>query len=197
MKKTFFLLLIFNFSFTFSQNKEVKELIKIDKQFDSLLIAYQIKANDSLSNLSKKERIKIMAGYESKKNKERNEKLLKQLEIIKISENQNLTHQVLKCTNGNFELPNIFKRKSKYKPTIDKSLNISNSSNEDSIKSTVTFVVTSDGYIRNVNATGNNDAFNKELEIILYKIERWKPSCDNGQTITERFKMPVTMNFKN
>lgn len=195
MKKTFFLFLIFNFSFTFSQNKEVKELIKIDKQFDSLLIAYQIKAKDSLSNLSKKERLKIMAEYESKKNKERNEKILKQLEIIKISENQNITPEVLKCTNENIELPNLFQRKSKYKPTIDKGLKISNSSNEDSIKSTVTFVVTSDGYIKNVIAVGNNDAFNKELEITLYKIERWKPSCDNGHTITERFKMPVTMNF--
>lgn len=195
MKKTFFLLLIFNFSFIFSQSKEVKELIRIDEQFDSLLIAYQIKANDSLSNLSKKERLKIMAKYEKKKNKERRKKLLKQLEIVKNSENQNETHKVLKCENENVEMPNLFQKKSKYKPTIHKNLNISNSSGEDSIKSIVVFDVTSDGYIKNVNAIGDNDAFNKDLEITLYKIERWKPSCSNGQTIKVRFKMPVTMNF--
>lgn len=197
MKKTFLLLLIFNFSFIFSQNKEVKELIRIDEQFDSLLIAYQIKANDSLSNLSKKERLKIMSKYEKKKNKERRKKLLKQLEIVKNSENQNETHQVLKCENEKVEMPNLFLRKSEYKPTSDKSLNINNSSGEDSIKSIVVFDVTSDGYIKNVNATGDNNTFNKDLEITLYKIERWKPSCNNGQTIKVRYKMPVTMNFNN
>lgn len=67
MKKFLTILTLFTISTFFSQNKEVKELIRIDKEYDSLLISYQMKAKDSLSHLSKNERIKIMAEYEKKK----------------------------------------------------------------------------------------------------------------------------------
>ena len=60
MKKFLTILTLFTISTFFSQNKEVKELIRIDKEYDSLLISYQKKAKDSLSHLSKNERIKIL-----------------------------------------------------------------------------------------------------------------------------------------
>lgn len=197
MKNNLALFAVFTISMFFSQNKEVKELIRIDKEYDSLLIAYQKKAKDSLSRLSKKERIKIMAEYESKKNLERQEKLLVQLQKIKKfeNENSNLPHQSLKCSNGNIEMPNLLQKKSKYKATLDESLKNNTVKNE-IVKSVVTFVVTSDGYVENARATGNNEELNKELELTLYKIEQLKPFCENGYSMTRRFRMPITMNFE-
>jgi hypothetical protein len=197
MKKFLTILTLFTISTFFSQNKEVKELIRIDKEYDSLLISYQKKAKDSLSHLSKNERIKIMAEYENRKNKERKEKLLIQLQNIKKfeSENPNLPHESLKCS-GDIEMPNLVQRNSKYKETIDKNAKNNKDSKEEIAKSIVTFVVTSDGFVEKVSASGSNEEFNREVEINLYKIVQLKPYCNKGYTMTQRFKMPITVNFK-
>jgi len=138
-----------------------------------------------------------MAEYENRKNKERKEKLLIQLQNIKKfeSENPNLPYASLKCS-GDIEMPNLVQRNSKYKETIDKNAKKNKDSKEEIAKSIVTFVVTSDGFVEKVNASGSNEEFNREVEINLYKIVQLKPYCNNGYTMTQRFKMPITVNFK-
>lgn len=191
---TFFLL-----SFTFNaQLKEIKDLKIIEKRFDSILVAYQKKAKDSLSHLKKKERNEIMVLEESKIYKRKKNEESLQLKRIKDKEleieNLKLPNNFGRCEmTSDFQMPNLLS-KTKYKPTVPKNKEESNGDNE-SISSNVIFQVTYDGYIKNVSVTGKNADFNTELELTLYKLERWTPRCLNGFTKTERYRLPVTMNF--
>jgi len=192
---TFFLL-----SFTCSaQLEEIKDLKIIEKRFDSILVSYQKKAKDSLSHLKKKERNEIMALEESKiYDRKRNEERL-QLKRIKDKEleieNLKLPNKFGRCDmNGDFQMPNLL-NKTKYKPTIVNNKQENKSGDNESTSSIVIFQVTSDGYIKNVIATGENTDFNTELELTLYKLEKLTPRCLNGFTKTERYRLPVKMNF--
>jgi len=200
-----FLLLSFTFN---AQLKEIKDLKIIEKRFDSILVAYQKRAKDSLSHLKKKERNEIMVLeeskiYERKKNEER-----LQLERIKDKEleieNLKLPDKFGRCEmTGDFKMPNLL-NKTKYKPTIIKNKQESKSGDNESLSSTVIFQITSDGFVKNVSANGKNADFNTdgknadfntELELTLYKLEKLTPRCLNGFTKTERYRLPVTMNF--
>ncbi|MCY0969095.1 hypothetical protein [Chryseobacterium wangxinyae] len=191
-----FLLLSFTFN---AQLKEIKDLKIIEERFDSILVAYQKKAKDSLSHLKKKERHEIMVLeeskiYERKKNEERLQ--LKRIKDKELEiENLNLPNKFGRCEmTSDFKMPNLLS-KTKYKPTRPKNKEESKSGDNESISSNVIFQVTYDGYIKNVNATGKNVDFNTELELTLYKLEKLTPRCLNGFTKTERYRLPVTMNF--
>ncbi|MGS0747924.1 hypothetical protein [Halpernia sp. GG3] len=54
MKKILLAFICFLFIGVKAQRAEVIELIKVNKKYDSILVNYQKKAKDSLSNLSKK-----------------------------------------------------------------------------------------------------------------------------------------------
>lgn len=201
MNKVLFLLMVFSGFLVNAQIEEVRELRMINKKYDSLLIEYQNKAKDSLSNLSKKDRNKIMALHENEVNKQRRKIENSLLEKIKLkeseAENNPVVKQIVKCKNdaASFQMPNLNK-KSDYHPT-----NSNDVKNETEfygeLKSTVTFIVNEDGKISNVRATGDNLMFNKELELTLYKIEKdWTPVCVNGVAQRNRFRLPVTMKFK-
>ncbi|QQV02383.1 MULTISPECIES: hypothetical protein [Chryseobacterium] len=199
MNKLYYLL-FFLLSFTLSaQLKEIRDLKIIEKRFDSILVVYQKKAKDSLSYLKKKERNDIMVLEESKIYERKKIKERLQLKKIKAKEleidNLKLPNKFDKCNmNVDFQMPNLLS-KTKYKPTISKNKEESKSGDNKSISSSVIFQVTYDGYIRNVNAIGENADFNTELELTLYKLERWTPRCLNGFTKTEKYRLPVTMNF--
>ena len=200
MKKLSYLI-FFLISFTYNaQLKEIKDLKIIEKRFDSILVAYQKKAKDSLSHLKKKERNEIMVLEESKiyKRKENEERL--QLKRIKDKEleieNLKLPNKFGRCEmTQDFQMPNLL-NKTKYKPTILNNKRENKSGDNLSISSTVVFQITADGYVKSVIATGENTDFNTELELTLYKLEKLTPRCLNGFTKTERYRLPVTMNFK-
>lgn len=70
------LIVFFLFSLTMGQTSSIFELRKLNKRYDSILIAFQQRAKDSLSGHSKKNRLKIMALYEQKVNKQRRQQNL-------------------------------------------------------------------------------------------------------------------------
>lgn len=199
MNKLYYLI-FFLLSFTFNaQLKEIKDLKLIEKRFDSILVAYQKKAKDSLSHLKKKERNEIMVLEESKifERKKTEERI--QLKKIKDKElevdNLKLPEKFGRCEmGGDFQMPNLL-NKTKYRPTTSNSKKESPSKDKESLRSTVVFYITSDGYVKNVSAVGENTDFNTELELTLYKLEKLTPRCLKGFTKTERYRLPVTMNF--
>lgn len=198
-KFSVFVFLFFSVCF-FSQKLEIREIKAIDKKYDSILIAYQKKAKDSLANFSKKERTRIMAQYENGINGERRKQQLQLLQKIKLLESEQqkffIKEEGEKCRGNreSFQMPKL-DTKSSYKPTESKDVK-TGFGNDGELKSIVTFVVNSKGEIGNVRAEGQNQDFNRELELILYKLENWTPLCVNGITTTNRFRLPVTLNLK-
>ncbi|GEM_PF-3485553 len=200
MNKCILILVVFISNFCFGQSEDVKELWKINKKYDSILINYQNKAKDSLSNLSKKERMKIIGTNEIRINKKRRAEELFLLDKINNSEGNQFKNytptKTFKCDDIAREIVSFNKKlKSNYKAT-ETNNSISNfGSNNEPLTTTLTFVVSEEGYISDVKATGNNTEFNKENILTLYKAGRWTPKCSNGYTEASRFRMPVTMKF--
>ena len=61
----------------------------------------------------------------------------------------------------------------------------------------IKFIVEKDGTLSNITATGENESFNKEAIRAVTKIkEKWIPATINGQAVSERFKIPLTINFE-
>ena len=61
----------------------------------------------------------------------------------------------------------------------------------------IKFIVERDGTLNNITATGENESFNKEAIRAVTKIkEKWIPATINGQAVSERFKIPLTINFE-
>ncbi|WP_234109642.1 energy transducer TonB [Chryseobacterium sp. R2A-55] len=191
---------IFFFVSLSGQNSEIEEMRRIDKKYDSMLIAYQKSAKDSLAKISRKERLRIMALHENEVNMNRRKLKFGLLEKIKQRETseEDTTFKEIgtKCNNNgdSMKFPTLA-NKSLYKPTGSPDVP-SESGLQQELKSTVIFVVNSSGKIKNVRASGDHQDFNRELEITMYKIEKWTPLCVNGVTTTNRFRLPVTMNFK-
>jgi exosome complex RNA-binding protein Rrp42 (RNase PH superfamily) len=67
-------------------------------------------------------------------------------------------------------------------------------SEEKTIKTDVAFIVEKDGSISNVHAQGNNFTFNRQAEIALYSLaEKFSPAMIQGDPISYRFKLPLTL----
>ena len=61
----------------------------------------------------------------------------------------------------------------------------------------IKFIVEKDGTLSNITAIGENESFNKEAIRAVTKIkEKWIPATINGQAVSERFKIPLTINFE-
>jgi len=193
MKKFYILLLLVFGCVINAQLKEVRELREIESKYDSILVNYQIKATDSLANLKEKDRNKIMASKERKILERKRKDEYAQLEKIRKKElelsNDNTGGNSLPCQSSEpFKKPNtsdLFDRNLKYKPTISKTDNRKESYSE------VTFIVSKEGWIENVNAVGTDRNLNKQVEIAVYRIEKFSPSCLDGFSQRTRFKMPV------
>lgn len=195
--KKFYILLYFILGFTATaQLKEVQKLKNIEKKYDSILVNYQKNAKDSLADLKKVERNKIMALEEGKILERKKKEEYTQLDKIRKEEmelsGKSITEKSRKCEMGaDFQMPNLL-NKLKYKPTIDKT---KEKAKTRELTSVVTFQVTADGYVKNVKATGVNEDFNKELELTYYKVEKMMPMCFNGITKTKNFRQPIKANF--
>ena len=60
------------------------------------------------------------------------------------------------------------------------------------LKSELKFVIDENGKIKNVEAVGENDAFNTLCKIALYKTEgNWIPAQKDGKNIKSSFKFPI------
>ena len=96
-------------------------------------------------------------------------------------------------------LPNIKPNISSYKPTYSKNVKSDDYGNvtDNLLKSVVSFVVTADGNVEEVNAVGNNENFNKDVELMIYDVEKkWTVTCQNGFGVRSRYRLPVTLNLK-
>lgn len=193
MQKFYILLLLVFGCVINAQLKEIRELREIENKYDSILVNYQIKATDSLANLKEKDRNKIMVSKERKILERKRKEEYAQLEKIRKRElelsNDNTVDKNIPCQSSEqFKKPStsdLFDRKLKYKPTISKTDNRKESYSE------VTFIVSKEGWIENVNAVGTDRHLNKQLEITLYRIEKLSPACLDGFSQRTRFKMPV------
>lgn len=193
----FYILIYFVLGFTASaQLKEVQKLKNIEKKYDSILVNYQKNAKDSLANLKKVERNKIMALEEAKIVERKKKEEYAQLDKIRKEElelsRKTIPEKSRKCEmDTNFQMPSLL-NKLKYKPTIDKT---KEKEKKREFISVITFQVTADGYVKNVKATGADEDFNKELELTYYKVEKMTPMCFNGITKTRNFRQPIRANF--
>lgn len=194
------LLISFGFGVN-AQLKEVKKLQLIQENYDSILVDYQKRAKDSLSALKKSERNVIMERIESKILEKRKKEEYTQLDKIKNEEldllNLKTPEKRIKCQSfQQFIMPNLLGKKTKYKPTISETTKRLEKEQPRQVSSIMTFVVNEEGFVKNVNAEGTDEDFNKELEITLYKVEKLLPACINGFFKSQKFRMPVTLNFK-
>jgi len=199
MNKIYLILFILSGLTIKAQLKEIVELKNIGSRYDSMLIAYQKKAKDSLSHLKKDLRNEIMAAEEAKIFERQKEEERNQLAKIKSKEleieNLKKPEKFARCKSAeDFEMPSLANR-SKYQSTLSKK-KADDSTGKDHLSSLVLFQVTADGFIKNVVASGENRQFNTDLEITLYKLEKLTPRCINGFAKTERFRLPVKINFK-
>lgn len=65
------------------------------------------------------------------------------------------------------------------------------------IKTTVTFIVETDGSISNIKANGLDASFNKEAEKTIRSIKgKWIPAKLKGESVRSYFKFPITMRFE-
>lgn len=200
MNKIFTFLAVLGGILINAQSSEILELRKISRDYDSILIQYQLKAVDSLSGISKRERNRIMAEHEKSINEKRRKlelDLLRKIKMIEDEENKNpVVKQNIKCDNDSqFTMPSL-STENRYKPTKSKDVKSGNQIFGE-VSSIVKFTITADGYLKNVRASGTNPEFNKELELIMYKMDKkWTPVCQEGVAISQNFRMPVTMKFK-
>ncbi|KAB1231856.1 hypothetical protein [Chryseobacterium viscerum] len=201
MKSLFALLFLFLSFVINAQLKEVKQLKSIEKKYDSIVISYQKKAKDSLSYLKKSDRNEIMAKEEGRIHQMKKEEEYAQLKKIKEEEQElvklNLPEKHIKCDEGaGIQMPDLL-IKPKYKPTVSRTTKQNSKGDNSELTTVVTFSVTADGYIKNVNAVGNDDDFNKQSELTLYKIEKITPRCIGGISRATIYKLPVRMTFNN
>lgn len=68
---------------------------------------------------------------------------------------------------------------------------------DETLKTTVTFVVERNGSISNIKVNGKDAYFNKETEQVIRKIGgKWKPAKVNGEFVRSYFSFPVSMRFE-
>ncbi|MGO4708848.1 hypothetical protein AB4Y90_06950 [Chryseobacterium sp. 2TAF14] len=65
------------------------------------------------------------------------------------------------------------------------------------IKSEATFIVTSEGKITNIKATGTSISMNNEMERAITEMNKfkWFPKKLNGKPIDSKYRLPVTITF--
>ena len=65
------------------------------------------------------------------------------------------------------------------------------------LKTTIYFVVETDGTVNRIIAVGDNDEFNKEAERALKSIKtKYAPAKVNNLVVRHILRMPLSMNFK-
>ena len=65
------------------------------------------------------------------------------------------------------------------------------------LKTTIYFVVETDGTVNRIKAVGDNDEFNKEAERALKSIKtKYAPAKVNNLVVRHILRMPLSMNFK-
>ncbi|MPS63966.1 MAG: hypothetical protein DI622_07835 [Chryseobacterium sp.] len=64
-------------------------------------------------------------------------------------------------------------------------------------QSEATFLVTSEGTITNIKATGINESMNKEIERVITEMSRlkWIPKKLNDKAINSKYRFPITITF--
>lgn len=64
-------------------------------------------------------------------------------------------------------------------------------------KSETTFIVTSEGKITNIKATGTNISMNNEIERTISEMNRfkWIPKTQNGKPVDSKYRFPITITF--
>lgn len=73
-------------------------------------------------------------------------------------------------------------------------------SEEGTLKSTITFIVDQNGKVKEIKASGTNEKFNNEA----YRVTKlandnvvWKPATLDGKPVAYQYKLPLTMTFAN
>lgn len=62
-------------------------------------------------------------------------------------------------------------------------------------KSVTKFDINPDGSISSISTTGNNPVLNKEMDRVMKKLKtKWKPATKDGQVITSKYSIPMTLN---
>lgn len=75
-----------------------------------------------------------------------------------------------------------------FNATVDEVYNLS---------SKISFNVTPEGYVKNVEAAGESSIFNRQSIIALYLLsKRFNPALENGKAVSYRYVMPSVMHFK-
>ncbi|REC45919.1 hypothetical protein [Chryseobacterium sp. 5_R23647] len=74
-----------------------------------------------------------------------------------------------------------------------------NPSSKGKVSSVVSFVVSEQGQIEDIVATGENKKMNKEMEKAIKKLSNvlWKPAEIDGKPVKFRFRLPISMEFHN
>ncbi|KUJ51698.1 hypothetical protein [Chryseobacterium sp. JAH] len=74
-----------------------------------------------------------------------------------------------------------------------------NPNSKGKVSSVVSFVVSDQGQIEDIVATGENKKMNKEMEKAIKKLSNvlWKPAEINGKPVKFRFRLPISMEFHN
>lgn len=65
------------------------------------------------------------------------------------------------------------------------------------LKTDIVFIVGKDGSISSVHAQGENFTFNRQAEIAMYLLpEKFSPAIIDGNAVSYRFRLPLSMNFE-
>lgn len=74
-----------------------------------------------------------------------------------------------------------------------------NPSSKGKVSSVVSFVVSEQGQIGDIVATGENKKMNKEMEKAIKKLSNilWKPAEIDGKPVKFRYKLPISTEFYN
>ncbi len=182
IKKITLLTLILSFSFCFSQIEEIK---KIDSIYDVKTAQIPVKNKTSkkywkVSTEINKQRIseydKIL------KNAYEND--LKELPEYKSQEED----KIIEYKNGGI---------GRYRKDMSNNIDLFEHPFLPNLvgmtlKSELKFVIDENGKIKNVEAVGENDAFNTLCKIALYKTEgNWIPAQKEGKNIKSSFRFPI------
>lgn len=195
MKKITLLFLFCVFQILRSQVlTEVKELQNINEKYYQLLNDY---TNQNKKNKKDISFIKYIDSLQAEFHKEE----MAQLQKIKEKEEGNypipdFTKNL--CNSKPEDLKVIYKKPNFGKYISNKNFPTSKSYKTDDkeLTTTVNFIVEKNGNVAFVKATGNNEEFNKEAELTLYKQQIYMPKCTNGFPERSRFRMPITLKFK-
>lgn len=75
--------------------------------------------------------------------------------------------------------------------------NVLQNKDDNSVRTSVGFVVEKDGSISSVKADGDNESFNRQAIIALYLLpEKFKPATLNGTLVRSYYRVPLIINFE-